>query len=199
MAAPDSPYKLNLNLLFPQGIPEKLPIRFIKWLIGYGRFIAIMVEMIVLITFVLRFKFDADLSSVNDKINSQVPFIESLNQDEAKIRQTQFKLSTIKETWASFPDFPGLLNRISGQLPTQVVLTNINFGYPDGKLGFRLNGQTSSTTDLAALVASLKRDSGFSNVSLTSLSFEQGQIIFVITGDIKWIQNCPATTLLSNH
>src|SRR5438270_3459420 len=89
--------KINLNLLYPQGIPEQLPLRFLKWLISYGRFIAVAVEILVLATFIARFKLDADLSDIKQKIKDQAPYIQALSIDEAIIKETQLRLSTIKK------------------------------------------------------------------------------------------------------
>ena len=59
--------KIKLNLLHTQGLPEKLPVKFLKWLVNYGRYIVVLVEIIVLVAFVARFKLDADLAEIKRK------------------------------------------------------------------------------------------------------------------------------------
>lgn len=185
MAAQHPKIRLNLNLLFPQGVPQKLPIRFLKWLTSYGRFIAIVVEAIVIVTFITRFKMDADLADLKDKINKQIPFIESLAQNEAEIKQTQFKLAQIKKVYSSTPDWGGVLSKISQQLPSGVKLSDINLDHSEANLNFRVTGVSSSNADLATFIGGLKQESSFRDINLTNVNFDSGQIDFAITGGVK--------------
>lgn len=185
MANPVSKINLNLNILFPQGTPQKLPIKFLKWLLSYGRFIALVVEAVVIVTFVARFKLDADLASLKDKINAQVPFIQSLSQDEAQIKQTQLKLTQIRTVYASEPNWQSILTEISNQLPAGVTLSVINLDHTQPVLAFRVNGQASSNSDLATFIAGLKQDQTFNNINLTNVTFDSGQLTFTITGEAK--------------
>ncbi len=185
--APNLRQRLKLNLLIPQGIPQKLPIRFLKWLISYGRFIAVLVEIIVIGAFVTRFKLDADLSGIKEKINNQVPYIESLSQDEALIKRTQFKLTTINNIYNDTPAWKNILDKISSLIPPQVKLTSITLdrGANSKSLQFKMNGVAVSNSDLESLIAGLRNESSFKGVSLASISFDQGQITFTITGAIQ--------------
>lgn len=180
-------FRVNVNLLFPQGLPQRWPIKLFRWLISYGRFLALAVEVLVIATFVLRFKLDSDLANLKERINEQIPFVESLNQTEAQIRQTQLKLSTIRKTYASSPNWRGLLSTISSQLPAGVKLTSINFDHSQTGVNmvFRLNGASSSNRDLATLLTGLKVDPTFQDINLTNVTFDQGQIIFTITGNLR--------------
>lgn len=187
MAAPDGKFHLNLNLLFPQGIPEKLPVRFLKWLLSYGRFMAIAVEVLVMATFVMRFKYDSDLGNLKENINKQIPFIESFSQDEASIKQTQFKLATISKTYSTNPDWKSFLGKISNQVPSGVKLTSISLDHssPSTTVSFKINGQSNSNNDLATLIGGLKLETSFKDITLTNISFDQGVIVFNITGSTK--------------
>lgn len=187
-SAPNKPHlRVNLNLLYPQGIPQKLPVRFLKWLISYGRFIVVIVEIVVLACFALRFKFDADLANLKEKINSQVPFLESLYLDEALIAQTQLRLSSIKNTYTFSPMWSKTLTELSSQMPTGVKLTSLNLERvsQEDTLTFKVSAQTPSNNDVAAFLNGLKRSQFFKDANLASISFDQGVIIFTITGTAK--------------
>jgi Tfp pilus assembly protein PilN len=176
---------ININLLLPQGSAQKLPVKFLKWLVSYGRFIAIVVEIIVVATFVVRFKLDADLASLKDQINHQVPFIEDKAQDEARIRQFQFKLATIKKTHAAAPDWKSVLENISQQMPSSTKLTTINLDKSSGStLLFKVSGRSSTSNDLSVLLAGLKQAKSFRNITLTNINFDAGQIVFSISGEV---------------
>lgn len=175
---------LRLNLLHPQGIPEKLPLRFLKWMLAYGRYIVVVVEIIVLASFAARFKLDADLADIKQKIDREVPFIENKAQDEALINQTQLKLTTVKQTYAKNPDWKGILTKISNQVPSSVHLTGINFSNAD-KVEFKIAAQSNSNADLASFLNGLKSDPTFVNITLANISFDQGDIVFSISGGVK--------------
>ncbi len=187
MPAPKAKPIININILFPQGIPQKLPIKFLKWLLSYGRFMAVAVEIVVVATFVVRFKLDSDLANLNDQINHQVPYIESLSTDEAKIRQTQFKIATVKKFYDSDPDLGGILTSISSQMTPGTRLSTVNIDTTDKQAGlqFRFNGIASSSNDLSILLAGLKQVKIFKDITLSNISYDQGQLTFSISGGLK--------------
>lgn len=189
-SAPIKPHlRVILNLLYPQGIPQKLPVRFLKWLISYGRFIVVIVEIVVLVSFALRFKFDADLADLKEKINSQVPFLESLVLDEALIKQTQLRLASIRSTYTFAPMWSKTLTELSSQMPTGIKLTSLNLerAPQDSGLTFKVGAQTPSNNDVAVFLTSLKRSQFFKDINLASVSFDQGVIVFTIIGTAKGI------------
>lgn len=187
MAKPAQTPRINVNILYPQGIPQKLPVKFLKWLLTFGRYIAVFVEILVLATFAARFKFDADLADINEKINQQIPFIESLSEEEATIRQTQFKIDAINKTFANYPKYTDLLSRIAQNTPGGVILSTINFDQTDPAtaLNIRVAGQSSSNSDLSVFLNALTLDTTFKDVNLTNSTFEQGVISFIITAGVN--------------
>lgn len=176
--------RIDVNLLHPKEIPPKLPERFLRWLINYGRFIVIAVEIIVVAAFVTRFKLDADLDELKRKINLDMPFVEGLAADEALIKQTQLRLTTIKQTYAQTPDWQTIFAKLSSQMPVSIRLTNLTMekSGETKNLTFKLNALTSSNTDLAIFLNNLRKDTSFKDVSLSNISFDQDQIVFTITG-----------------
>lgn len=183
-AAQKTTPKLFINILYPQGIKEKLLVRFLKWLISYGRFIVVIVEVIVLATFAYRFKLDAELAALKDKIGDEIPIIESLSADEALISQIQLKLLTIKKVYTLTPNWQKILDNISSELPAGVKVNNILLEpvKNTSNTSFRLTAQGSSNNDVAIFLNGLKSEKSFKDISLTSINFEQGTIIFTVTG-----------------
>lgn len=179
--------RINLNLLYPQGRGFKWPIRFLKWLISYGRFIVVAVEVLVLTTFAMRFKLDNDLSNLKEQIPNQINYLESLSTDEALIQQTQLRFSFIKNSIPQSSSWNKTLAGIAKQLPIGIKLTTLNLDDPNsnGKLKIKLGAQANSNNDLGLLLNGLKSDQTLSEVALTNISFDQGQISFVITALVK--------------
>lgn len=176
---------INLDLLKPQSNPEKLPIKLFRWLLSTGRYLFIVVEVVVLIAFITRFKFDADLASKKEAIEQQIPYIESLKPYEILIRQTQLKISTILTARADLIDYPVILKKIADQTPTGVKIIGLNMEKGVGKVTFSMNGEAQNNNDITSFVEGLKQDSTFSDVNLTSIGLEQGIIRFTLAGISK--------------
>lgn len=178
MPKPKSPLTINLNLLKPQSNPEKLPLKFIRWLLSSGRYIFIGVNILVLTAFVARFKLDADLAAKNEAIAEQVPYVESLKPYELLIKNVQLKLSTIGSMKKSSLDWPLLLAKISSQVPLGVTITGINIDNNLGSAKVFISGQTQLSSDITNFIAGLREDQTFSNINLANISLEQSIIKF---------------------
>jgi len=153
----------------------------LRWILSSGRFLIIFVEILVLATFILRFKFDADILATKEAIEEQVPFIESLQSDEDLIRRTQFQISTIRNIKQENPAYHLILQKIASQTPNGVTLRNLSLQKQTGNVEIKMSGTTSSNINLTGFLIGLKKDSFFKNVNLTSTSFEQDVINFSIT------------------
>jgi len=175
-------FSLNLDLLKPQSNPDKVLTRFLRWLLSSGRFIFIIVEGVVLLAFIARFKLDADLTSSKEKIAEQIPYIEHLADFEKLARLTQLKLSTISSLRSSDTDFTQVLKKISDQVPQGVKISSLNLDRNVGKLNLQLNAVALSDKDLASLLVGLKGDSSFSGINIANISYEKGSISFTING-----------------
>lgn len=176
---------INLNLLKPQSNPEKLLVRLINWLLSSGRYILTIVNALVLIAFITRFKFDADLAAKNEAIAEQVPYIESLRPYELLIKDTQLKLSTINTVKSNALDWQLLLKKIAGQVPISTTITGINIDNNIGSANIHISGQTQYNSDIGNFVVGLKEDNTFNNVNLASINLEQGVIKFTIDTQAK--------------
>lgn len=175
--------RLNLNLLYPSGSTPKLPIRFIKWLISYGRYIVVVVEIGVLTCFAMRFRLDAELSDLKDKINSQVPYLESLTVDDTLIGQTQQRLTHIQQVYTTSPIWEKVLQEVTKVIPVGVKLDNLNLekNPTTPNVNIKFVAQTSSNNDVSLLIKGLKTSPLFKDVNLASITFEQGVINFSVT------------------
>jgi len=176
---------INLDLLKPQSSPEKLPIKLFRWLLSTGKYLFILVEAIVLIAFITRFKLDADLAAKKEAIEQQIPYIESLRSYEILIRQTQLKITTILTARNELIDYPVILKRIAGQTPLNVKIISLNMEKQISKVAFTMNGEAQNNNDVTSFVQGLKTDSSFSDINLSSIGLEGGIIRFTLTGIAK--------------
>lgn len=178
-----SKLRISLNLLHPKEIPPKLPERFLKWLITYGRFIVIFVEIIVVAAFLARFKLDADLDDLKRKINLDLPYVEGLSTDEALIKQTQNKLALISKTYSNSDRWQEIVLDLSSQIPDSIIFTGLLLEEKDdGSVSFKISGTTISNSDLGIFLNNIRALDHFREINLASISFDQQQILFTITG-----------------
>lgn len=180
--------KIHLNLLNNQGTPENIAVKFLRWLITYGRFIVVLVEIIVIGTFLARFKLDADLADLKDTITQQhLPHIKTLVSTETIIKQTQFKIATFKKIKDSNKDYPAIVKKVASLTPTTIKFRNLSVEAqdPPKPVQFKISGHSTSNNDLNFFINTLKSDPGFVDVNLSNISVEQNLIDFTITGNIK--------------
>lgn len=179
------PNLFKINLLIHKGQNIKLEVKLLRWVLSTGRFILVLVELIVISAFIMRYKLDSELTDLQEQIKEQVPYLQSLQEDEANIRQTQFQLSTIKQIKNEGVDYTGVILRIAQLTPQNTRLNTIaiNKGGSTTKTTFSLMGQTPSNLELSAFIQALKKEPTFSEVTLTNISFE-GQTLFTITGNL---------------
>lgn len=176
---------IKLNLLKPQSNPEKLPVKLFQWLLSSGRYIFVLVNALVLIAFVARFKLDADLASKKEAIKDKIPYIESLKSYEILIRETQLKLSTIDSVKKSSLDWPAILKKIADQTPGSVQITSINMEKDVDTATVHITGQTQVGSEVTSFIAGLKGENTFSGVTLVGIGLEQGIIKFTINASAK--------------
>lgn len=179
---------INLDLLKPQSNPEKFLVKLMRWLLGSGRFIFIVVEAVVLIAFFTRFKLDADLASRKEAIEEQIPYIESLKPDEILIKQTQLKLSTINALKTNQPDYSLVLQQIAVNTPLSVTITGLNLEKTANKVNMQINAKAQNSKDIITFASKLKEDKRFSNTTLSSAGLEEAFIKFTIEASFNVAQ-----------
>lgn len=182
---PHDKFLININILSPQGNPEKVAVRLTKWALSAGRYLIIFVEIIVLGAFLSRFKFDNDLSETKEKIKHQIPYIQSKLPDENSVRKLQFQLATAKTILNSRLDYTALLRQVSQQTPPGIHLLTLNIEKTSTGSTLKLSGRSESNSDVTRFIAGLKRGGAFSNVLLASASLDQSIISFSATAQVK--------------
>lgn len=182
-SAQASKLRIDLNLLHPKEVQTRLPEKFLKWLISYGRFIVILVEVVVVAAFLTRFKYDADLDNLKTKIRQDLPYVEGQATDEALINQTQTKLALIDKTYLSSDRWQEAIIEISSLTPNSIQFLGLLLEEKDEQsVSFKINASTLSNTDLGIFLNNLRGQDNLRDINLANISFDQDQILFTITG-----------------
>lgn len=178
--------KIKVNLLYPQGLPQKLPTLFLNWLLSYGRVILILVEIMVLATFAMRFSLDAQISDNKELIQKQTQPLTILANEEASIRQTQFKLQFISSKMNQNIDLSNTLGKFAANVPAGLRLNNISIDNSvPAQPSFRATGTASTNTEVNYFVSLLRKEPTFTDIALTSLGVDQNRITFSLVGNLK--------------
>lgn len=175
----------GVNLLIHKSESVKLQYRLLSWLLSSGKYIAIFVEIIVIACVVMKYKLDDEKIALDQQINEEVKYIQSLAPDELAIRETQFSLATIKQIHKNNIDFSSILFHLAAITPTRIVLNSVTFNHPTSNAPYSLaiSGQTPSNVELSVFIQTLQKDPLFTGITLTNISF-QDQTVFTITGSL---------------
>lgn len=185
MPKPIQRVRIHLDLLKPQSNPEKITVKLLKWLLSSGRFIFIVVEALVLIAFLSRFKLDADIQSKKEAIDQQIPYIQNLKPYEILIKQTQLKLSTIAAFKQNGANYSELLKKIANQTPVGARINSLTLSMQANGINIQINGQAQANNDVGAFINGFKNDDNFTNINLASIGIENGILHFTINLTFK--------------
>lgn len=176
---------INLNLLKPQSESPKNVLKLIHWVLFAGRYIVVVVEIIVLAAFLMRFKLDADIADTQERIDEKAEYIQSLSKVEKEVRQTQFQLGSVTSLKGQVPDFVTILKHVSDQTPTEIFLANLSVESAEGNAAVKITGDAKDNNQVLAFTQGLQGDSFFSEANLTSIGLEQNVIKFIITTVVR--------------
>lgn len=175
----------NINLL-PKEDLEKKPLgKFLKWILSYGRYIIISVELIVLLVFFSRFVLDRKLNDLNDSIEQKQAIIVSAAQLENNIRDLHKKLELIKDLEAGRNVYIKIVDYLKDFTPKDVSYTSIDFNNED----ISLNGASATKTSFANLLSILKDNEELEQIDLKEVkrNEEEDLIEFQVSAKIKTI------------
>jgi hypothetical protein len=116
--------QLSINLLDQDTFSQSAIGKVLLWALSIGRYIVVFTELIVILSFLSRFKLDRDLTDLNEAIAKQKAIIQSYGDLEVKFRRTQDQIAYIKEN--SLGIAPKTMMDIVGQtLPPDVKINQL--------------------------------------------------------------------------
>ncbi len=174
---------MPINLLPHQEPPfmEKL----FSWILTFGRFIIIGVELVVLLAFLSRFKLDRDLVDLHDRIKNEELIVKSLSNVEMKSINFQKRLSEISSLDKNSRNTVGVLLEIPALVPNDVFLDSLNIR--ENRL--KIEARTSSGIGTSAFLQRLKSNPHLNNFSLDRITRDEtlgGQIKFTTTASLNY-------------
>ncbi len=174
--------KIKINLIPQDPFMSSVVGKFLVWSLSIGRYIVILTELVVILSFLSRFKLDRDLTDVNEAIEAQKTLIKSYGNTEAEFVATQAKINFIKKEGKNH-QISSSLDFIEKNLPIDVKLTQLNIQ----PLRWFMSASAMSAQGMKATVDQVVQANPQADVSLgkVKLNSQTGTIDFDINVDQK--------------
>lgn len=157
--------RVGINLLPQSEFEQSFWGRFLKWAITTGRYILILVELVVIIAFLSRFKLDKDMADLSDSIAGKKAVLDATYSTEQNFRFTQSRLNAAGILLSSQVGARQTLETVASYVPPQVNLTKLIL-QPSS---VTVSGQASTTDGLAILLARMTADRGWKSIDLSEV------------------------------
>lgn len=176
--------KKEINLLLKDQFQQTPLGKFIKWALNFGKYIVIIVELIVVIAFVARFKLDQDLNQLGESISEKQNIIASFGALESNVRIVQKQLAVIKEELQNQPVLAEKLSELSSVTPKDTFFEELNFS----KDSVSFSGASPTEASLATLISEMQKSKIFTNIVVDSISsggVKNPTIVFKVKASFK--------------
>jgi hypothetical protein len=153
----------------------------IRWALGFGRFLIIIVEIIAFSAFIYRFVLDRELVDLNDKIKGEQAIVASLKDRENEYRNLQERIAKIKNVSSTGNTKVELINDIIASTPEQIEYGNILA--EDDKLLLTIN--VSSVPELTRYINFLQEYEQIESAIITGIDNSSGVSFVKVDLDAK--------------
>lgn len=172
----------SINLITEDSFSHSLLGKFFLWSLSVGRYIVVFTELIVILSFLSRFKLDRDLTDLNEDIARQKAIITSYGDLEDRIRFHQDRLALIKTNQSQLKPDQVIVILIK-TTPSDIVYDQINFSNSQ----LELSGTSATPAGVAQLMNNLVHHPQVDQVDLSEITAGgQGEeLTFSVTVSFK--------------
>ncbi len=181
-ALPNKISSVKINLLPQDAFMESIVGKFLIWSLSIGRYIVVLTEFVVIMSFLSRFKLDRDLTDVNEAIEAQKNVILSYGSLESDFLTAQNRINFIKQQQNN-NSITDTLTFLEQNLPIDVKLSQISIQ----PLNWTIEASAISATGMKVAVDQIVRTNPDAEVSLgkVKLNSQTGAIDFSIRMQYK--------------
>lgn len=173
------PGKSAINLLPKTEFESSFWGRFLKWALTAGRYIIILTEMVVILAFLSRFKFDKDLLDLNESIAGKKNILEATYQIEQNFRSAQTRINLAKEILSSSPSSTELLDKVTATVPSGMSLQNISVSF--GTRQIIVSASANSEQVIGQYISALTSDKTWKKTEVQSIQNSSAGISFILS------------------
>lgn len=165
-----SKHKLvNINLLPKDAFADSLVGKYLEWALTTGRYIVIVTQAIVVLTFFQRFTLDRELSDLNDSIATSQFAISTFATTEESVRALQSKAEFISKLEDS-ADLVAALKFLDGLSVGNVDYESMNVN----SQVFNVSGTAFSRETFERYVSRVRAYPGVTDVVLSNYTQKEG-------------------------
>jgi Tfp pilus assembly protein PilN len=165
----------SVNLLSKDSFSESFVGKVLMWALSIGRYIVVFTELVVILSFLSRFKLDRDLTDLNSRINQQLLVIESYGDLEQRFRALQNKLDFVRETTEDV-NVEEVMDDLISYMPPDVRLSEISI--KQDRVNLSANSLTSR--GFAEYVSRIRSNEKYKNVELNNIASDESSDVGVI-------------------
>lgn len=171
----------SINLF--KGRQKHLVDKIVNWTLTIGRVIVILAEAVALSAFLYRFSLDRELIDLNDKITQRQLIVERAKQTEQNFRNLQERLALTAKLTTTSTKTVDTLQSIYTTAPVSFTINSISIVENTVKI----DGFTSNSSSITALVNALKKHPSIVNVSIDRIDNKasSGTIGLGLTAQLK--------------
>ncbi len=166
------PAKKEINLLKKKEFDKSLLGITLHWALTYGRYIIIGTEIVVLLAFISRFKFDRDLTDLREEISQKQTIIEASRDFEWEIISIHNHLAQIKTGKSNQRKIVELMRYIETITPPDVFFDALLFNEQTVSLSTKALTSGSITT----FINNMRLSPLFTDVRVDTLEQKEGGI-----------------------
>lgn len=157
--------KLSVNLLPPSEFELSFWGRFLKWAVTTGRYIIILVELVVILAFLSRFKLDEDLRTVNEQIQTQIGYLESQQPALQEFLVIQKRINLVDAALDKTAAVTEMIEYIERKRPLEIIIISETVS----KNEISIVANTLSEAALGNMMLSMSKDNIWKGLDLTQI------------------------------
>lgn len=182
----------NINLLEPSFSPQTTWDKIYDWVFLAGRYIIVIVELVVLIALGSRFYFDRKNNDLSESIKAKTVILDNMRETEKEVKSAQLALSNIAIMERIQETKSDILENVEANIPSSVIIQGLTLN----ENGVSLTGISYGYSYIEKLESNFDEDPNWTEVKITLISSGSGrQIDFTMNATyVKETQTEDGTT-----
>jgi hypothetical protein len=123
----------------------------VKWALGFGRLLIIIVEIVAFSAFIYRFVLDREIVDLNDEIKAKQAIVNSLKDSEEEYRNLQNRISDVKKITDKSNTKIKLLNDVIAFTPQEITYESFIAEKDELKITVNISSLPALTTYIDSL------------------------------------------------
>jgi len=160
----------SINFVGGDELLEKPGGKIVRWALSTGKAVIVLTELIVVVSFISRFKLDSDIADLNEQIKRKQTIITASSEFESRFKSFSARITAVSSTLNTL-DPETILVDAKALIPTGVTVSNLSISGST----LSVDGTSGGEQSLAVLSANFKNSPKFTGVTLEKVTKGEGQ------------------------